>query len=38
MIIKDFGAIGYIDFSNQKDEARKQRNLNRHKNNEIGLT
>jgi hypothetical protein len=28
------GSIGYIDFTIHKDEARKQRYINRHKNNE----
>ena len=32
-IIK-FGATGYSDFTIHKDEARKQRYINRHKNNE----
>ena len=27
-----FGAIGYSDFTQHKDEARKQRYINRHKN------
>ena len=30
-----FGASGYSDFTIHKDEARKQRYLNRHKNNEV---
>ena len=29
-----FGAEGYSDFTKHKDEARKQRYINRHKNNE----
>ena len=29
-----FGASGYSDFTIHKDEARKQRYINRHKNNE----
>jgi hypothetical protein len=29
-----FGASGYSDFTIHKDEARKQRYLNRHRNNE----
>ena len=29
-----FGAIGYSDFTQHKDEARKQRYINRHKKNE----
>ena len=29
-----FGAAGYSDFPTHKDEARKQRYINRHKNNE----
>ena len=29
-----FGATGYSDFTIHKDEARKQRYINRHKNNE----
>ena len=29
-----FGASGYSDFTKHKDEARKQRYINRHKNNE----
>ena len=29
-----FGASGYSDFPTHKDEARKQRYINRHKNNE----
>ena len=27
-----FGALGYSDFTQHKDEARKQRYINRHKN------
>ncbi len=30
-----FGAAGYSDFTIHKDEARKQRYINRHKNNEV---
>ena len=30
-----FGASGYSDFPTHKDEARKQRYINRHKNNEV---
>jgi hypothetical protein len=30
----NFGASGYSDFKIHKDEARKQRYINRHKNNE----
>ena len=30
-----FGASGYSDFTIHKDEARKQRYINRHKNNEV---
>ena len=30
----NFGAAGYSDFPTHKDEARKQRYINRHKNNE----
>ena len=30
-----FGAAGMSDFTHHKDEARKQRYINRHKNNEI---
>ena len=30
-----FGASGYSDFTIHKDEERKQRYINRHKNNEI---
>ena len=30
-----FGASGYSDFTIHKDEARKQRCINRHKNNEV---
>ena len=29
-----FGALGYSDFTQHKDEARKQRYINRHKKNE----
>ena len=29
-----FGASGYSDFTHHKDEQRKQRYINRHKNNE----
>ena len=29
-----FGASGYSDFTIHKDQARKQRYINRHKNNE----
>ena len=32
-----FGASGYSDFTIHKDEARKQRNLNRHKIMKYGL-
>jgi hypothetical protein len=30
-----FGAAGMSDFTKHKDEARKQRYINRHKNNEM---
>ena len=29
-----FGAVGYSDFTKHKDDDRKQRYINRHKNNE----
>jgi hypothetical protein len=32
-----FGAAGMSDFTKHKDEARKQRYIDRHKKNEIGL-
>ncbi len=32
-----FGAAGYSDFTNHKDEARKQRYIKRHENKKIGV-